>query len=667
MKKLVIVESPSKSKTIEKYLGADYEVVSSKGHIRDLAIKGKGGLGVEVENEFKPIYTISKDKEKLVKELKAKAAKSSAVLLATDPDREGEAISWHLAQVLGLDTDEDNRIIFNEITKKTILASVEKPRKIDMGLVKSQETRRILDRIIGFKLSNLLQTKIKSKSAGRVQSVALRMICDREKEIKAFIPEEYWTIKALFNKDKQEFETNMTKINNKKAVIKNADEAQKILRELNTEFIVSNVKAEEKKRFAKLPFITSSLQQEASSKFGYPAKKTMMIAQKLYEGIELKSETIGLITYMRTDSTRLSADFVSAAKDLIKNQYGKEYIGYYKVKNDGQSQDAHEAIRPTDINNTPDKVKDYLTAEQYKIYTFIYNRALASLMAPCINDSITYTINNGIYDFSASGQTLKFDGFLKVYKEYDNSKDFILPNLVKDESLTATKIIDEQHFTEAPSRYTEAKLIKALEEEGVGRPSTYATIVDTIIKRGYVEYKKNSDTGKTKYFFPTEQGILTDDRLREFFIDIINTKYTANMEHELDEIAEDKLHYVNSLQKFWDDFMPLVENAYDKMEKIQPTKTGDICPECGGELVIRNGRYGKFISCGNFPKCRYTKQLEENKVKFVAEPIGELCPECQSELLKRKSRYGKFFIGCSNFPKCHYLRNIEVKKEKDES
>lgn len=667
MKKLVIVESPSKSKTIEKYLGADYEVVSSKGHIRDLAIKGKGGLGVEVENEFKPIYIISKDKEKLVKELKAKAAKSSAVLLATDPDREGEAISWHLAQVLGLDTDEDNRIIFNEITKKTILASVEKPRKIDMGLVKSQETRRILDRIIGFKLSNLLQTKIKSKSAGRVQSVALRMICDREKEIKAFIPEEYWTIKALFNKDKQEFETNLTKINNKKAVIKNADEAQKILRELNTEFIVSNVKAEEKKRFAKLPFITSSLQQEASSKFGYPAKKTMMIAQKLYEGIELKSETIGLITYMRTDSTRLSADFVSAAKDLIKNQYGKEYIGYYKVKNDGQSQDAHEAIRPTDINNTPDKVKDYLTAEQYKIYSFIYNRALASLMAPCINDSITYTINNGIYDFSASGQTLKFDGFLKVYKEYDNSKDFILPNLVKDESLTATKIIDEQHFTEAPSRYTEAKLIKALEEEGVGRPSTYATIVDTIIKRGYVEYKKNSDSGKTKYFFPTEQGILTDDRLREFFIDIINTKYTANMEHELDEIAEDKLHYVNSLQKFWDDFMPLVENAYDKMEKIQPTKTGDICPECGGELVIRNGRYGKFISCGNFPKCRYTKQLEENKVKFVAEPIGELCPECQNELLKRKSRYGKFFIGCSNFPKCHYLRNIEVKKEKDES
>lgn len=667
MKKLVIVESPSKSKTIEKYLGADYEVVSSKGHIRDLAIKGKGGLGVEVENEFKPIYTISKDKEKLVKELKAKAAKSSAVLLATDPDREGEAISWHLAQVLGLDTDEDNRIIFNEITKKTILASVEKPRKIDMGLVKSQETRRILDRIIGFKLSNLLQTKIKSKSAGRVQSVALRMICDREKEIKSFIPEEYWTIKALFNKDKQEFETNLTKINNKKAVIKNADEAQKILRELNTEFIVSNVKAEEKKRFAKLPFITSSLQQEASSKFGYPAKKTMMIAQKLYEGIELKSETIGLITYMRTDSTRLSTDFVSAAKDLIKNQYGKEYIGYYKVKNDGQSQDAHEAIRPTDINNTPDKVKDYLTAEQYKIYSFIYNRALASLMAPCINDSITYTINNGIYDFSASGQTLKFDGFLKVYKEYDNSKDFILPNLVKDESLTATKIIDEQHFTEAPSRYTEAKLIKALEEEGVGRPSTYATIVDTIIKRGYVEYKKNSDSGKTKYFFPTEQGILTDDRLREFFIDIINTKYTANMEHELDEIAEDKLHYVNSLQKFWDDFMPLVENAYDKMEKIQPTKTGDICPECGGELVIRNGRYGKFISCGNFPKCRYTKQLEENKVKFVAEPIGELCPECQNELLKRKSRYGKFFIGCSNFPKCHYLRNIEVKKEKDES
>ncbi len=693
MKNLVIVESPSKSKTIEKYLGNDYKVVSSKGHIRDLATKGKEGLGVDIDNGFKPTYVVSKDKKDTVKELKQLAGKAKNVLLATDPDREGEAISWHLADELGLDINDVNRVVFNEITKKAILKAMDNPRKIDMDLVRSQETRRILDRIIGFKLSNLLKRKIKSKSAGRVQSVALRMICDRENEIENFIPEEYWTIKANYSKDKNELETILSKIGAKKAEIKNEEEANKILKTINNEAIIDEVAEKKKKRAAYLPFITSTLQQEASSKLGFSSKKTMTIAQGLYEGVDLGNETVGLITYMRTDSTRLSDEFVANVFSKIENEYGKEYKGFYRVKNDESSQDAHEAIRPTSLANEPEKIKSFLTNDQYKLYRFIYYRALASLMSEAVNNTLTYSIVDKDLVFTVSGSQLVFDGFLKVYKEYDSSKDTLLPKLNKGDVLKLIKTDKEQHFTEGPSRYTEAKLIKALEEEGVGRPSTYASTIDTIISRNYVELKKASDNSKTKYFFPTEQGRLTDEKLKEFFSSVINTKYTAKMEDGLDKIAEAKEDNVKYLSDFYNDFQPLVDEAYANMEKKQDEKSGNKCPKCGGDLVYKEGRYGKFeacsnypncsyivteevgrncpdcgspliyrtgrfgkfISCSNYPTCKYIEKIEKEK----PEEVGRNCPDCGSPLLKRKSRYGTYFIGCSAYPKCKYVEKIE--------
>ena len=697
MKKLVIVESPAKSKTIEKYLGSDYKVVSSKGHIRDLATKGKEGLGVDIENNFKPTYVISKDKKDVVKSLKQLVGKSENVLLATDPDREGEAISWHLADELGLDTDDVNRIVFNEITKNAILKAINNPRKIDMNLVRSQETRRILDRIIGFKLSSLLKRKIKSKSAGRVQSVALAMICEREKEIAAFVPEEYWTIKALFKKDKNELDTTLIKINGKKVEIKTEKEANEILSRIKNEGIIEDVSQKQKKRAPYLPFITSSLQQEASSKLGFSAKKTMSIAQGLYEGVDLGKETVGLITYMRSDSTRLSEEFIKSAYSKIESDYGKEYKGKYRLKNDEGSQDAHEAIRPTSLDNEPNKIKEFLTNDQFKLYKLIYCRALASLMSEAISDSLTYNIAQDDLLFTVSGSQLVFDGFLKVYKDYDGSKDVLLPKLNKGDVLDLIKTDKEQHFTEGPGRYTEAKLIKALEEEGVGRPSTYATIIDTICERNYVELKKESDNSKTKYFFPTEQGILTNDKLKEFFSSIINVKYTASMENGLDEIAEAKIDNIKYLQDFYDKFQPLVDEAYQNMEKKQDEKSGNKCPKCGSDLVYkegkygkfeacsnyptcsyivteevgrncpdcgspliyRTGRYGKFISCSKYPDCKYIEKIEKEK----PEEVGRNCPDCGSPLLKRKSRYGTYFIGCSAYPKCKYIENIEGEKK----
>ena len=693
MKNLVIVESPSKSKTIEKYLGKDYKVVSSKGHIRDLATSGKEGLGVDVEHDFAPNYVVSKDKKQVVKELKELVKKADKVYLATDPDREGEAISWHLATELGIDLDATDRVVFNEITKNTILKSMETPRTIDMDLVKSQETRRILDRIIGFKLSKLLQKKIKSKSAGRVQSIALRMICDREKEIESFVPEEYWTIKAILDKDGDLFETTLAKIDDKKAEIKNEDEANKVVDNIKNPFIVDEVITKNKKRAAYLPFITSTLQQEASSKLGFSAKKTMMLAQNLYEGIDLKSETVGLITYMRTDSTRLSNEFISAAYSLIEEEYGDKYKGFYRVKNDESSQDAHEAIRPTSLEHTPESVKDYLTNDQYKLYKFIYYRALASLMSEAVFKSVTYNIKCENMLFTISGSELVFDGFLKVYKDYDSSKDVILKSLIKGDKLSLSDLKKEQHFTEGPSRYTEAKLIKALEEEGVGRPSTYATIIDTIVKRSYVELKKENEKSKTKYFYPTEQGRLTDEKLKEYFSSVINVKYTAEMENRLDKIAEHKQDNITYLHEFYDKFSPLVDDAYKNMEKKEDVKTGEKCPLCGSDLVIkegkygkftacsnypnckyietenvgrdcpncgspliyRTGRYGKFISCSKYPECKYIEKIEKEK----PEEVGRECPECGKPLLKRKSRYGNYFIGCSAYPKCKYIESIE--------
>ena len=661
MKNLVIVESPSKSKTIEKYLGSNYKVTSSKGHICDLATTGKEGLGVDVENNFEPTYRINKDKKDVVKDLKKMVEDADFVYLATDPDREGEAIAWHLANQLDLDLTKNNRIVFNEITKGAVTKALDEPRTVDMSLVRSQETRRILDRIIGFKLSKLMQRKIGSKSAGRVQSIALRMICDKEKEVNAFIPEEYWTIKAILE---QGLETNLVKHNNEKVEIHNEQEAQKILDELTSDYKLVDISEKQKKRSANLPFITSTLQQEASNKLNFTSKRTMMVAQSLYEGVEIGSGAQGLITYMRTDSTRLSKDFIDAANRIIENDYGKEYLGTYRVKNDEKAQDAHEAIRPTSLENDPETIKQYLTNDQYKLYKMIYARALSSLMADAQTMSVTYSFDNNNYLFTISGSKLEFDGFLKVYKAYDSSKDTILPKLNKDEILKAEDVVKEQHFTEPPARYTEAKLIKALEEEGVGRPSTYAMIIDTIQKRGYVQLKRASETGKTKYFFPTEQGVLTDDKLRDFFIDVINVKYTANMETELDEIAEDKLDNISALRKFYNEFQPLVENAYEKMEKVEPEKTGEVCPECGGDVLIRWGRFGKFKCCSNFPTCKWHDSLVH---RDPPEEVGRNCPECGKPLIKRKSRFGNFFIGCSGYPKCKYLEKIageEISRKK---
>lgn len=658
MKNLVIVESPSKSKTIGKYLGTDYLVVSSKGHIRDLAIKGKDGLGVDIENDFAPIYEISKDKVTTVKELQKLAERADYVYLATDPDREGEAISWHLAQELGLDEDAIDRVTFHEITKNAVQQAFSRPRAIDMDLVHSQETRRILDRIIGFRLSKLLKSKISSKSAGRVQSVALKLIVEREKEINAFVPQEYWSIDGVFNKDGESFNASLAKVDGEKVNIENKEQAQAILERCQGDFIVSAIRSSRRNRSPRPPFITSTLQQEASTKLSFSAKRTMSIAQKLYEGIDVGNGEEGLITYMRTDSTRLSDVFVSAARTQITERYGKEYLGTYTVRNDEGAQDAHEAIRPTNLAYTPERVKEYLSSEQYRLYRMIYARAVASLMAPAAYNQLSISLERNGCVFSATGSTLDFDGYLKVYGDYDSSKDVILPLLSEGEVLKDAVITPNQHFTEPPSRYTEAKLIKALEEDGIGRPSTYAMIIDTIQIRGYVTLDRVSEKSRTKVFRPTDQGILTTEKLDEYFSSIINVDYTAQMEQTLDEIAEGKQEEVTTLRDFYYRFTPLLDKAYQDMEKIAPEKTGETCPECGGDLVYRNGRFGRFISCSNFPKCKYTAQMEKEG-KEKPEPTGKMCPECGSELLKRKSRFGSFFLGCSGFPKCTYMENLD--------
>lgn len=703
MKNLVIVESPSKSKTIEKYLGADYTVVSSKGHIRDLATTGKGGLGIDVEHDFEPTYKVSADKRETVKELKKLAKKSNHVYLASDPDREGEAISWHLAQVLGLDMEEDNRIIFHEITKNAVLEAFEHPRKIDQDLVKSQETRRMLDRIIGFKLSKLLQSKIKSKSAGRVQSVALRLIVERENEIRAFKSEEYWTLELEVEKAKKKFKANLVKVDGKKAELKSKEETDAVIARCQGDFVVEELEKKVRKKEAKMPFITSTLQQEASTKLGYGAKKTMQIAQKLYEGIDLQGSTEGLITYMRTDSTRFSDVFVKDALQYIEQTYGKEYKGRVRQKNSENAQDAHEAIRPTDIHRTPDSIKAFLTNDQYKLYKLIYARALASLMSASKSDVVSASILSNGCEFKASGSTLVFDGYLKVYGVYESTKDELLPPLKEQEVLTHTKLEGKQHFTEPPLRYSEARLIKEMEEKGIGRPSTYAAIIDTLQARGYVSLEKASEGSKTKVFFPTEQGELTDTKLQEYFASIINVLYTAKMEEHLDEIAGGNRDHVKELKEFYERFQPLLMNAYETMEKKELERTGELCPQCGQELVYRIGRYGKFISCINFPNCRYTKGEEEEaqesnevcpncggkmvmkkgrygsflacsnypecktikKDKEKEEPkrTGEMCPECGHELIERKSRFGTTFVGCSNYPKCRYIKK-EAKAKK---
>ena len=706
MKNLVIVESPSKSKTIEKYLGGDYHVVSSKGHIRDLATSGKGGLGIDVENDFEPTYKVSSDKRAVVKELKDLAKKSDHVYLASDPDREGEAIAWHLANVLDLNMEEENRIIFNEITKHAVVEAFEHPRTIDQDLVKSQEARRMLDRIIGFKLSKLLQSKIKSKSAGRVQSVALRLIVERENEIRAFKSEEYWTLAANIDKDGKMFSASLNKIDGKKADLKTQEEVNAVIERCCHDFIVSSIEKKVRKKEARMPFITSTLQQEASTKLGFGAKKTMQIAQKLYEGLPLAGGVSeGLISYMRTDSTRLSDQFVKDAESYIEETYGKDYKGRARQKNSENAQDAHEAIRPTSILNTPARVKEYLTNDQYKLYKLIYARTLASLMAPSKSNVVNVQIVSDGCEFSANGSILTFDGYLKIYSDYETVKDEMLPIMEEQETLKDVELEGKQHFTEPPLRYSEARLIKDLEEKGIGRPSTYAIIIDTLQARGYVSLERPSEGSKTKVFIPSEQGELTDTKLQEFFSGIINVSYTANMEHHLDEIAAGERNNIEEVRTFYNEFEPLLQNAYENMEKKELERTGEKCPDCGNDLVYRIGRFGKFISCINFPECRYTKGEDEvdnaveevcpkcgskmvtkkgrygsflacsnypeckyiksNKTKEEPEPTGEMCPDCGHELVRRKSRFGTTFIGCSNYPKCRYIKK-EPKKEKAE-
>ena len=586
MKNLVIVESPSKSKTIEKYLGGDYHVVSSKGHIRDLATSGKGGLGIDVENDFEPTYKVSSDKRAVVKELKDLAKKSDHVYLASDPDREGEAIAWHLANVLDLNMEEENRIIFNEITKHAVVEAFEHPRTIDQDLVKSQEARRMLDRIIGFKLSKLLQSKIKSKSAGRVQSVALRLIVERENEIRAFKSEEYWTLAANIEKDGKTFSASLNKIDGKKADLKTQEEVNAVIERCCHDFIVSSIEKKVRKKEARMPFITSTLQQEASTKLGFGAKKTMQIAQKLYEGLPLAGGVSeGLISYMRTDSTRLSDQFVKDAESYIEETYGKDYKGRARQKNSENAQDAHEAIRPTSILNTPARVKEYLTNDQYKLYKLIYARTLASLMAPSKSNVVNVQIVSDGCEFSANGSILTFDGYLKIYSDYETVKDEMLPIMEEQETLKDVELEGKQHFTEPPLRYSEARLIKDLEEKGIGRPSTYAIIIDTLQARGYVSLERPSEGSKTKVFIPSEQGELTDTKLQEFFSGIINVSYTANMEHHLDEIAAGERNNIEEVRTFYNEFEPLLQNAYENMEKKELERTGEKCPDCGNDLV----------------------------------------------------------------------------------
>lgn len=654
--KLLIVESPAKCKTIAGYLGEEYKVDSSLGHIRDLKIKGKGGFGVDIENNFQPEYSILQDKMEVVKQLKIDSENAEHVYLATDPDREGEAISWHLSQVLGLPDKKVSRIVFNEITKTAIIRAIQNDRQIDMNLVHSQESRRILDRIIGFRLSGLLQQKIGSKSAGRVQSVALKLIVEREKEIEDFDKTEYWDISATIEKQvahtNYELKAKFVGTTEGKVDVKTEEQADEIIKHLEGgTYTVTNITKKVHPRASKPPFITSTLQQDASIKFNYNAKRVMSIAQKLYEGIELGKERVGLITYMRTDSVRLSDEFLAKAKTFIIEKYGEKYYkGIKKAPTKGKNvQDAHEAIRPTNLERTPESIKRYLAADEYKLYSLIYNRALASLMADASIENTTIDINNNGYIFNLNGEKTVFDGFLTIYEEsnLDNEEKIDkLPEFNLDEELNCTGVQKEQKFTTPPYRYTEARLIRKMEELGIGRPSTYALTMETLRARGYVTMDKRT-------FVPTAQGRLTIEQLELFFSDIINVKYTADMENTLDKIAEGQAVWYEELRKFYNVFAPMIENARDNMVKIYPKKTDEFCPVCGLPLIIRRGPFGEFTACSGYPHCKFIKKKEKKEVVST----GVVCPVCgEGEIVERVSARGRSkgqkFYACSRFPQC---------------
>ena len=649
-KYLVIVESPAKVKTIKKFLGANYEVMASQGHIRDLP---KSQMGIDIDNDFEPKYITIRGKGDILAALRKEVKKADKVYLATDPDREGEAISWHLAKALKLEDKDIYRITFNEITKNAVKASIKNARKIDMNLVDAQQSRRVLDRMVGYQISPLLWAKIKrGLSAGRVQSVALRIICDREDEINSFIPQEYWTMEAVLDVkgEKKPLTAKFYGDADGKIDIKDEAQIQEITQAVEKEkFYVESIRKGEKTKKCPLPFTTSTLQQEAAKTLNFSTQKTMRLAQQLYEGVDIAGRgTIGVISYLRTDSTRVADEAVAMAAEYIEASYGKDYVGNTGAgkKDDKKIQDAHEAIRPTDIALSPVVIKESLSRDQFRLYQLIWKRFTASQMSPAVYETISVKIAAGKYRFTVAASKVNFEGFLSVYK--DNEEKEVSNALVKgiDEQseLTLNELNPQQHFTQPPAHYTEASLVKTMEELGIGRPSTYASIIDTIVTRQYVEMVD-------KAFKPTESGVLTNDKLVEFFDSIINVEYTASMEQELDEIAEGEDNYVNALTKFEDKFEPLLENAYDKMEQIQPEKTGEQCPECGGDLVIRKGRYGTFVACSNYPTCKYIKK-EPEKIEYT----GETCPKCGSPMIYKTGRFGKF-EACSNYPECKYIKN----------
>ena len=640
-KTLVIVESPSKAKTIGKYLGSSYKVVASVGHVRDLP---KSKLGINIENDFEPEYIAIRGKGDLIKELKKEAKAAGKIYLATDPDREGEAISWHLAFLLGIDATQPCRIVFNEITKDAIKNAVKNPRPIDLKLVDAQQARRVLDRLVGYQISPLLWRKIRrGLSAGRVQSAALKIICDRENLIRNFVPKEYWNINAVFKKGKS-FTAKLTEQDGKKLTVENGQQASDIVKELESgKYTVSQIVRKERARKPFAPFTTSSLQQDAANKIGFTTRRTMMVAQQLYEGVEIKGQgTVGLVTYIRTDSVRISQEAKAAAHKYIETNFGKQYAAnniYTNKKKD--IQDAHEAIRPSRIELDPEAIKDSLTKEQYSLYKLIWSRFLASQMAAAVFDSMQVSIENGRYGLRASGSKLIFDGYQKVYSpNLDEDKDKLLPELSEGEELEAKEVTSEQKFTEPPSRFTEASLVKDLEDKNIGRPSTYAPIIATLLERKYINREK-------KTLVPTDLGFLVTDLMEQYFKEIVDAGFTAEMEDKLDDIEAKDLNWKQVVRDFYGPFKEELEVADKAIEKVklEDRLSGDICELCGKPMAIKTGRFGEFLACTGYPDCKNTKA--------IVKTINVKCPDCGGDIVAKRGRSGKVFYGCSNYPECN--------------
>ena len=649
MKTLIIVESPTKAKTIEKFLGKQYKVKSCMGHIRDLP---KSSFGVDVEHDFAPHYITIRGKGDVIKTLKDESKKADRILLASDPDREGEAIAWHLQQYLGVN-NPDCRIRFNEITGEAVKKAVQQPAKIDIDKVEAQQARRILDRLVGYKLSPLLWKKLKKGlSAGRVQTVAVRLICDREQEIRSFITEEYWTVTAYLQAASGELVAKLVKIEGAKAELNNSEQVEELLAKLKkAAFIVSAVNVREKKKSAAPPFITSTMQQEASRRLALTARKTMQTAQQLYEGIAVGGVVTGLISYMRTDSVRVSEEAILAVRQYIEQRYGKSYLPdkpnqYSGGK--GRAQDAHEAIRPTQVEYTPQQVKPYLTPQQYKLYKLIWERFVASQMNPAVYDVHTVEVEAAGCLFRATGNVLKFAGYTQVYgesreeREGDKDENGVIVPVSKGEALKLNELSEKQHFTQPPPRYSEATLIKALEELAIGRPSTYAPTIDTILGRNYVAREE-------KQLFPTELGQLVVDMMKEFFPNIVDVDFTAEMERQLDEVEEGREKWVEVLREFYGPFEQTLQHAEREMTKIviEPEQSGENCEKCGKPMVYRLGRYGRFLACSGFPECRNTKA--------IVEPTNIKCLACGGNIVQRKSKTGRVFYGCDKYPACTYV------------